>query len=40
MEELIKNGFGQDITIVVQKEPKGTAHAASTVFPLMQEGID
>ena len=40
MEELIKSSFGQDITIVVQKEPKGTAHAASTVFPLMQEGID
>jgi len=40
MEDLMQNNFGQEMTIVVQREPKGTAHAASTVFPLIQEGID
>ncbi len=40
MEELMKDNFGQEMRIVVQNEPKGTAHAASTVFPLIQEGID
>lgn len=40
MEELMRKNFGQEMTIVVQKEPKGTAHAAGTVLPLMQEDID